>query len=86
MVCFTVGLIVQRLVVASSFSTYARLGGASSVQSVFKRASGSWFKGLYSRVSGSGGGGCLVAYPKDPCTQIVYTLAPKYQYRDYFKA
>ena len=23
---------------------------------------------------------------KDPCTQIVYTLAPKYQYRDYFKA
>ena len=56
MVCFTVGLIVQRFVVASSFSTYARLGGASSVQSVFKRASGSWFKGLYSRVSGSGGG------------------------------
>ena len=26
------------------------------------------------------------AFPKDPCTQIVYTLAPKYQYRDYFKA
>ena len=25
-------------------------------------------------------------YPKDPCTQIVYTLFPKYQYRDYFKA
>ena len=24
--------------------------------------------------------------PKDPCTQIVYTLAPKYQCRDYFKA
>ena len=24
--------------------------------------------------------------PKDPCTQIVYTLAPKYQYRDYLKA
>ena len=24
--------------------------------------------------------------PKGPCTQIVYTLAPKYLYRDYFKA
>ena len=23
---------------------------------------------------------------KGPCTQIVYTLAPKYPYRDYFKA
>ena len=25
-------------------------------------------------------------YPKDPCTQIVYTLALKYLYRDYIKA
>ena len=25
-------------------------------------------------------------YPKSPCTQIVYTLAPKYLYKDYFKA
>ena len=25
-------------------------------------------------------------FPKGPCTQIVYTLAPKYLYRDYFKA
>ena len=24
--------------------------------------------------------------PKRPCTQRVYTLAPKYLYRDYFKA
>ena len=24
--------------------------------------------------------------PRGPCTQIVYTLAPKYLYRDYFKA
>ena len=24
--------------------------------------------------------------PKGPCTQIVYTLAPKYLHRDYFKA
>ena len=24
--------------------------------------------------------------PKGPCTQIVYTLAPKYLYRDYFRA
>ena len=28
----------------------------------------------------------LPSYPKGPCTQIVYTLAPKYLYRDYFKA
>ena len=28
----------------------------------------------------------IIRIPKDPCTQIVYTLAPKYQYRDYFKA
>ena len=27
-----------------------------------------------------------ILYPKDPCTQIVYTLASKYQYRGYFKA
>ena len=26
------------------------------------------------------------SYPKGPCTQIVYTLAPKYLYRDYIKA
>ena len=26
------------------------------------------------------------AYPLGPCTQVVYTLAPKYLYRDYFKA
>ena len=25
-------------------------------------------------------------FPKGPCTQIVYTLAPKYFYRDHFKA
>ena len=25
-------------------------------------------------------------FPKDPCTQMVYTLAPEYLYRDYFKA
>ena len=25
-------------------------------------------------------------FPKDPCTRIVDALAPKYQYRDYFKA
>ena len=24
--------------------------------------------------------------PKGPCTHIVYTLAPKYLYRDYFQA
>ena len=24
--------------------------------------------------------------PKGPCAQLVYTLAPKYPYRDYFKA
>ena len=24
--------------------------------------------------------------PKGPCTQTVYTLAPEYLYRDYFKA
>ena len=28
--------------------------------------------------------GCI--YPKGPCTQIVYTLAPMYLYREYFKA
>ena len=28
----------------------------------------------------------LYPYPKGPCTQLVYTLAPKYLYRDYFKA
>ena len=28
--------------------------------------------------------GCM--YPKGPCTQILYTLAPMYLYRDYFKA
>ena len=27
-----------------------------------------------------------VCCPKGPCTQIVYTLAPKYLYRDYFEA
>ena len=26
------------------------------------------------------------ACPKGPCAQIAYTLAPKYLYRDYFKA
>ena len=26
------------------------------------------------------------AFPEGPCTEIVYTLAPKYLYRDYFKA
>ena len=30
--------------------------------------------------------GFRVYYPKGPCTQIVYTLAPKHLYRDYFKA
>ena len=25
-------------------------------------------------------------FPKAPCTHIVYTLAPKYPNRDYFKA
>ena len=30
--------------------------------------------------------GPLDPYPKGPCTQIVYTLAPKYLYRDYFEA
>ena len=29
---------------------------------------------------------CTVIYPKGPCTQIVYTLAPKYPSMDYFKA
>ena len=28
----------------------------------------------------------VLCYPKSPCTQIVYTLAHKYLYRDYFKA
>ena len=33
------------------------------------------------------GSGCTVAYyPKGPCSQIVYTLGPKYLYGDYFKA
>ena len=27
-----------------------------------------------------------VAFPKGPCTQIVYTLGPMYPYREYFKA
>ena len=27
-----------------------------------------------------------ILHSKGPCTQIVYTLAPKYLYRDYFKA
>ena len=26
------------------------------------------------------------AYPKGPCAQTVYSLAPKYLYRDYIKA
>ena len=52
-----------------------------------------WFKG--SGAHGFSGLGarrlwCLgfrgVGVPKGPCTQIVYTLAPKYLYRDYFKA
>ena len=30
--------------------------------------------------------GLVLQIPKGPCTQIVYTLAPKYLYRDYFKA
>ena len=30
--------------------------------------------------------GASTPYPKDPCAQIVYTLAPKYLYRDYIKA
>ena len=25
-------------------------------------------------------------FPKGPCAQLVYTLAPKYPHRDYFKA
>ena len=25
-------------------------------------------------------------FPKGPCTQTVYTVAPRYLYRDYFKA
>ena len=29
--------------------------------------------------------GPVESFPKGPCTQIVYTLAPKYLYRDYFK-
>ena len=28
----------------------------------------------------------LMAYPEGPCTQIVYTLAPMYLYKEYFKA
>ena len=28
----------------------------------------------------------LLLNPKDPCAQIVYTLALKYLYRDYMKA
>ena len=35
-------------------------------------------------------GGCVdlaaPTTPKGPCIQTVYTLAPKYLYRDYFKA
>ena len=27
-----------------------------------------------------------MAYPMGPCTQIEYTQAPKYLYREYFKA
>ena len=27
-----------------------------------------------------------ILLPNSPCTHIVDTLAPKYQYRDYFKA
>ena len=27
-----------------------------------------------------------MANPKGPCTQVAYTVAPKYLYRDYFKA
>ena len=30
--------------------------------------------------------GTFVTRPKGPCTQIVYTWAPKYPNRDYFKA
>ena len=30
--------------------------------------------------------GLLRPFPKGPCTQTVYTLAPKYLYRDYLKA
>ena len=26
-----------------------------------------------------------LGFPKGPCTHIVYTLAPKYLYRDYIK-
>ena len=28
----------------------------------------------------------VLVFPKGPCTHIVYTVAPKYLYRDYFKA
>ena len=27
-----------------------------------------------------------ILYPKGPCTQMAYTLAPMYLYREYFKA
>ena len=30
--------------------------------------------------------GTVASHPEGPCTQIVYTLAPKYLYRDYIKA
>ena len=30
--------------------------------------------------------GLTLSYPEGPCTQIVYTLALKYLYRDYIKA
>ena len=36
-----------------------------------------------------GDSGCVLGdsrCPMGPCTQIVYTLAPKYLYRDYIKA
>ena len=29
---------------------------------------------------------CMHLYPKGPCAQTEDTLAPKYLYRDYFKA
>ena len=28
----------------------------------------------------------VLCFPKGPCTQIVYTLAPMYLYREYFTA
>ena len=31
-------------------------------------------------------GSLSLKHPKGPCTQIVYTLAPKYLYRDYLSA